>query len=87
MCLCFRIMCELQPSAHVNAGPVVVTVGGSKQGLSQQTFTYQNPELNRITPSKGPMAGGTRLTVFGSRLLTGQATDLQAFVGSQPCHM
>ncbi|XP_062855287.1 plexin-B3 [Trichomycterus rosablanca] len=82
-----QIMCELQPSAHVTAGPIVVTVGSSKEGLSQQTFTYQNPELRHIIPSKGPMAGGTRLTVYGSRLLTGQATDLQAFVGTQPCHI
>lgn len=87
MCV-FRIMCELQPSVNVTAGPVVVTaVGISEPGQSQQTFTYQNPELIRIVPSKGPMAGGTRLTVHGAQLLTGQDTDLRAFVGSQPCHM
>ncbi|XP_026783793.3 plexin-B3 isoform X1 [Pangasianodon hypophthalmus] len=82
-----RIMCELQPSTRVTAGPVVVSVGSSEPGQSQQTFTYQNPELIRIVPSKGPRAGGTRLTVHGAQLLTGQGTDLRAFVGSQPCHI
>lgn len=83
-----RIMCELQPSTNVTAGPVVVTVGSSADpGQSLQTFTYQNPKLGRIVPSKGPMAGGTRLTVHGAQLLTGQDTDLRAFVGSQPCHI
>ncbi|KAI5610501.1 plexin-B3, partial [Silurus asotus] len=80
-----RIICELQPSMRVTAGPVVVTVGSSEPGHSQQTFTYQNPELIRIVPSKGPMAGGTSITVHGVQILTGQNTDLRAFVGSQPC--
>ncbi|KAI5095370.1 plexin-B3, partial [Silurus meridionalis] len=80
-----RIICELQPSMRATAGPVVVTVGNSEPGHSQQTFTYQNPELIRIVPSKGPMAGGTSITVHGVQMLTGQNTDLRAFVGSQPC--
>ncbi|GAA6088899.1 plexin-B3 [Tachysurus ichikawai] len=82
-----RIMCELQSSLNVTAGPVVVSVGSSTPGHSQQTFTYQNPELIHIVPSKGPMAGGTRITVHGAKLLTGQSTDLHAFVGSQLCHI
>uniref|UniRef100_A0A8C2KLN4 Plexin-B1 n=1 Tax=Cyprinus carpio TaxID=7962 RepID=A0A8C2KLN4_CYPCA len=42
---------------------------------SQQTFSYQNPQLSRIVPEKGPLAGGTMLTVHGSQLLTGQRTE------------
>lgn len=87
LCLYSRIICELQRSNNVTAGPVMVTVGSSEPGQSQQTFTYQDPVLIHIVPSKGPMAGGTRLTVHGAQLLTGQDTDLRAFVGSQPCHM
>uniref|UniRef100_A0A8C2I7U9 Plexin B3 n=1 Tax=Cyprinus carpio TaxID=7962 RepID=A0A8C2I7U9_CYPCA len=86
------IVCELQACANVIAGPVVVTVGGSEKGESQQTFSYQNPQLSRIVPEKGPLAGGTMLTVHGSQLLTGQRTEqrsdqitgLQAFLGSKP---
>uniref|UniRef100_A0A8C1XTU7 Plexin B3 n=1 Tax=Cyprinus carpio TaxID=7962 RepID=A0A8C1XTU7_CYPCA len=84
------IVCELQACANVIAGPVVVTVGGSEKGESQQTFSYQNPQLSRIVPEKGPLAGGTMLTVHGSQLLTGQRTEqrsdqitgLQAFLVS-----
>uniref|UniRef100_A0A9J8BFB4 Plexin-B1 n=1 Tax=Cyprinus carpio carpio TaxID=630221 RepID=A0A9J8BFB4_CYPCA len=71
----FSIVCELQACANVIAGPVVVTVGGSEKGESQQTFSYQNPQLSRIVPEKGPLAGGTMLTVHGSQLLTGQRTE------------
>uniref|UniRef100_A0A673GS66 Plexin-B3-like n=1 Tax=Sinocyclocheilus rhinocerous TaxID=307959 RepID=A0A673GS66_9TELE len=87
------IVCELQASANVTAGPVVITVRGSEKGESPQTFSYQNPQLSRIVPEKGPLAGGTMLTVHGSRLLTGQRTEqrsdqitgLQAALGSKPC--
>ncbi|XP_073675979.1 plexin-B3 [Garra rufa] len=89
------IVCELQASANVTAGPVVITVRGSEKGESQQTFSYQNPQLSRIVPEKGPLAGGTMLTVHGSQLLTGQRTEqrsdqitgLQAFLGSKPCRI
>uniref|UniRef100_A0A8C1NSL9 Plexin-B1 n=1 Tax=Cyprinus carpio TaxID=7962 RepID=A0A8C1NSL9_CYPCA len=89
------IVCELQASANVTAGPVVITVRGSEKRESQQTFSYQNPQLSRIVPEKGPLAGGTMLTVHGSQLLTGQRTeqssdqiaDLQAFMGSKPCRI
>uniref|UniRef100_A0AAY5F354 Plexin-B1 n=1 Tax=Electrophorus electricus TaxID=8005 RepID=A0AAY5F354_ELEEL len=82
-----QIVCELQPALQPIAGPVLVTVGSSEPGFSEHNFTYQNPQLTHISPSKGPMAGGTRLTVHGSQLLTGLSTDLQAFVGSQPCRI
>uniref|UniRef100_A0A672RD57 Plexin-B1-like n=1 Tax=Sinocyclocheilus grahami TaxID=75366 RepID=A0A672RD57_SINGR len=69
------IVCELQASANVTAGPVVITVRGSEKGESPQTFSYQNPQLSRIVPEKGPLAGGTMLTVHGTQLLTGQRTE------------
>uniref|UniRef100_A0A671LEN0 Plexin-B1 n=1 Tax=Sinocyclocheilus anshuiensis TaxID=1608454 RepID=A0A671LEN0_9TELE len=84
------IVCELQASANATAGPVVITIRGSEKGESQQMFSYQNPQLSRIVPEKGPLAGGTMLTVHGSQLLTGQRTEqssdqiagLQAFLVS-----
>uniref|UniRef100_A0A672PUK7 Plexin-B1 n=1 Tax=Sinocyclocheilus grahami TaxID=75366 RepID=A0A672PUK7_SINGR len=89
------IVCELQASANATAGPVVITVRGSEKGESQQTFSYQNPQLSRIVPEKGPLAGGTMLTLHGSQLLTGQRTEqssdqiagLQTFLGSKPCRI
>ncbi|XP_045069099.1 plexin-B3-like [Coregonus clupeaformis] len=82
-----RIVCELQPSKQETEGPVVVTVGDSEPGQSLQTFTYQDPQLTGIVPDKGPLSGGSTLTVQGTRLLTGQRKDLTAYVGQQPCYI
>ncbi|XP_069040156.1 plexin-B3 [Lepisosteus oculatus] len=84
-----RVVCELQPSEGETEGPVRVTVGDqdSDSGESEQTFTYQDPRLSGITPARGPMAGGTLLTVLGSKLRTGQRSDLAAYTGHAPCLM
>uniref|UniRef100_A0A8K9WL03 Plexin B3 n=1 Tax=Oncorhynchus mykiss TaxID=8022 RepID=A0A8K9WL03_ONCMY len=82
-----RIVCELQPSKQETEGPVIVTVGDSEPGQSLQTFTYQDPQLTGIVPDKGPVSGGTSLTIQGTRLLTGQRKDLTAYVGQQPCYI
>ncbi|CAB1330364.1 unnamed protein product, partial [Coregonus sp. 'balchen'] len=76
-----RIVCELLPSKQETEGPVIVTVGDSEPGQSLQTFTYQDPQLTGIVPDKGPLSGGTTLTVQGTRLLTGQRKDLTAYGG------
>ncbi|XP_033825079.1 plexin-B3 [Periophthalmus magnuspinnatus] len=80
-----RVVCELQPSEKPKRGPVLIRVGPSASGRSTQEFTYQDPQLLGLVPDKGPISGGTRLTIRGRQLLTGQASDLQAFVGQQPC--
>ncbi|XP_008293461.1 plexin-B1 [Stegastes partitus] len=82
-----RVVCELQPSGKQKEGPVLVTVGTTPPGRSMQTFTYQDPQLLDLVPDKGPVSGGTRLTIRGRQLLTGQTSDLSAFVGSQPCYI
>uniref|UniRef100_A0A673A165 Plexin B3 n=1 Tax=Sphaeramia orbicularis TaxID=375764 RepID=A0A673A165_9TELE len=82
-----RVVCELQPSGKQRKGPVLVSVGNSLPGRSTQDFTYQDPQLLDLVPDKGPVSGGTRLTIRGRQLLTGQTTDLRAFLGRQPCYM
>uniref|UniRef100_A0A672ZY77 Plexin-B1 n=1 Tax=Sphaeramia orbicularis TaxID=375764 RepID=A0A672ZY77_9TELE len=79
-----RVVCELQPSGKQRKGPVLVSVGNSLPGRSTQDFTYQDPQLLDLVPDKGPVSGGTRLTIRGRQLLTGQTTDLRAFLGRQP---
>uniref|UniRef100_A0A8C9W7Z0 Plexin-B1 n=1 Tax=Scleropages formosus TaxID=113540 RepID=A0A8C9W7Z0_SCLFO len=71
-----RVVCELQPSQQETRGPVTVSVGETEPGRSQQMFAYQDPQLSGIIPEKGPVSGGTSLTVQGSQLLTGQKVDL-----------
>ncbi|KAK5873239.1 hypothetical protein PBY51_018300 [Eleginops maclovinus] len=82
-----RIVCELQASGGPTEGPVLVTVGKSPAGRSSQTFTYQDPQLLDLVPDRGPVSGGTRLTIRGRRLLTGQRADLSAYLGPQPCYI
>nr|XP_020469454.1 plexin-B3-like [Monopterus albus] len=80
------VVCELQPSWERREGPVLVTVGTTPPGRSAQIFTYQDPQLLDLVPEKGPVSGGTRLTIRGRHLLTGQPSDLSAFLGPQPCY-
>ncbi|XP_017260716.1 plexin-B3, partial [Kryptolebias marmoratus] len=47
----------------------------------------QDPQLVDLVPDKGPVSGGTRLTIKGQQLLTGQKLDLSAFLGSYPCYI
>uniref|UniRef100_A0A8C9T1J0 Plexin-B1 n=1 Tax=Scleropages formosus TaxID=113540 RepID=A0A8C9T1J0_SCLFO len=82
-----RVVCELQPSQQETRGPVTVSVGETEPGRSQQMFAYQDPQLSGIIPEKGPVSGGTSLTVQGSQLLTGQKVDLAAYVGLHPCYV
>uniref|UniRef100_A0A4W6EKI8 Plexin B3 n=1 Tax=Lates calcarifer TaxID=8187 RepID=A0A4W6EKI8_LATCA len=82
-----RVVCELQPSGKQREGPVLVTVGTTPPGRSTQIFTYQDPQLLDLVPDKGPVSGGTRLTIRGRQLLTGQSSDLSAFLGPRPCYI
>ncbi|KAM6977720.1 plexin-B3 [Aplochiton taeniatus] len=82
-----RIVCELQFSNEQREGPVFITVGSSQSGQSAQTFSYQDPKVRVLVPDKGPVSGGTRLTLQGHQLLTGQLSDLAAYVGQQPCQI
>ncbi|XP_034534320.1 plexin-B1 [Notolabrus celidotus] len=82
-----RVVCELQQSGRQREGPVLVTVGTTPPGRSTQIFTYQDPQLLDLVPDKGPVSGGTRLTIRGRQLLTGQKTDLSAFLGPQTCYI
>lgn len=50
-------------------------------------FCLQDPQLLGLVPDKGPVSGGTRLTIRGQQLLTGQKSDLSAFLGPRPCYM
>ncbi|MGH0186452.1 UNVERIFIED_CONTAM: hypothetical protein FKN15_021599 [Acipenser sinensis] len=82
-----RIVCAVSPSVGDTSGPVRVIVGDREPAVSTQVFTYQNPELTSVFPEKGPVAGGTSLTINGIKLKTGQPSDVTAFVGHVPCEI
>ncbi|KAM4696510.1 LOW QUALITY PROTEIN: plexin-B3 [Rhinophrynus dorsalis] len=78
-----RIVCTLSASQAELTGPVEVSVNGAPPGVSSQHFTYQDPVLLSLHPLRGPMAGGTLITISGSKLLTGD--QISVTVGDLPC--
>ncbi|XP_071984334.1 plexin-B1 isoform X2 [Engystomops pustulosus] len=81
------IVCVAGKSWSERPGHVLVEVPGGLHGISTQVFTYQNPVLSSFFPSRGPKSGGTRLTVTGSKLLTGRPSDIRVFIGDIPCYI
>uniref|UniRef100_A0A8B9GIX7 Plexin-B1 n=1 Tax=Amazona collaria TaxID=241587 RepID=A0A8B9GIX7_9PSIT len=44
-------------------------------------------KLKSIVPTQGPKAGGTCLTLLGSKLLTGHPSEISVLLGDLPCHI
>uniref|UniRef100_A0A8C8SV37 Plexin B3 n=1 Tax=Pelusios castaneus TaxID=367368 RepID=A0A8C8SV37_9SAUR len=78
-----RIVCRVSPGQRGLSGPVEVSVGDRPPGVSADHFTYQDPMIRELHPRLGPMAGGTRLTILGEELLTGD--QISVFVGDLLC--
>nr|XP_009506679.1 PREDICTED: plexin-B1 isoform X2 [Phalacrocorax carbo] len=81
------IVCITGRSGAETFGHIVVEVPGGGRGVSGHIFTYQNPELKSIVPTQGPKAGGTCLTLLGSKLLTGHPNEISVLLGDLPCHI
>ncbi|XP_004704039.1 plexin-B1 [Echinops telfairi] len=81
------LVCTTGQSPEEVSGPVMVEVLGRGHGVSEHDFAYQDPEVYSIIPVRGPKAGGTHLTLQGSKLLTGRPQDIQVVVGDRPCHL
>jgi hypothetical protein len=70
--------------AHA-AGPVnlVVTNGDSQSATLAAAFTYvAPPSLTSVTPSSGPSAGGTSVTLAGSGFVPGPGGSVVTFGGA-----
>ncbi|KAG8436014.1 hypothetical protein GDO86_007202 [Hymenochirus boettgeri] len=81
------IVCVTARSNTEKSGHVAVEVPGGGHGISSQVFSYQNPVLHSFSPTRGPKSGGTRLTLTGSKLLTGRPSDISVLIGDIPCHI
>ncbi|CDQ86536.1 unnamed protein product [Oncorhynchus mykiss] len=51
--------------------------------VSPKAFTFVSPYFTRVQPSKGPLSGGTRITIEGSHLNAGSAVAVK--IGLHPC--
>uniref|UniRef100_A0A2K5EB72 Plexin-B1 n=1 Tax=Aotus nancymaae TaxID=37293 RepID=A0A2K5EB72_AOTNA len=81
------LVCITGASGEEVAGAAAVEVPGRGRGISEHDFAYQDPKVHSIFPARGPRAGGTCLTLNGSKLLTGRLEDIRVVVGDQPCHL
>uniref|UniRef100_A0A8C2IJE2 Plexin-B1 n=1 Tax=Cyprinus carpio TaxID=7962 RepID=A0A8C2IJE2_CYPCA len=81
------IVCETTASAGEKSGHVSVQVKGGGIGQSAQRFRYQDPVLLGVSPLKGPMSGGTSLTITGQNLLTGRPNEISILIGGVPCYI
>ncbi|XP_040261061.1 plexin-B3 [Bufo bufo] len=80
-----RVVCTLSASPEEVSGAVKVSVNGRDPGISSEVFFYQDPILHILDPLRGPMAGGTVITISGSKLLTGD--QITVTVGDLPCEV
>uniref|UniRef100_A0A671QLW9 Plexin-B2-like n=1 Tax=Sinocyclocheilus anshuiensis TaxID=1608454 RepID=A0A671QLW9_9TELE len=62
------------------SGPVEVEVEGGRTGQSDVYFTYRDPVPKAVSPSKGPAAGGTVITITGDNLDTASIDDISITV-------
>ncbi|XP_003737136.3 plexin-A4 [Galendromus occidentalis] len=87
-----RIVCELRgpagnktASGNTISGSVVVKVANDYMARSPDPYSFVNPRITSINPSKGPMSGGTKLRIWGLHMDAG--SHAEAFVGSRPCEI
>ncbi|KAM6937193.1 plexin-B2b [Xenentodon cancila] len=80
------VVCEIGPvDPKLTWGPVEVEVNGEKKGTSAMVFTYRDPIAETVTPSRGPKAGGTLITISGRFLDTGSREDVKVIIGNVEC--
>lgn len=79
-------MCRLDGPGNnePKAGPIIVKVADFR-AESTKKYRFVDPKIKSISPTMGPMNGGTRLTIFGEHLNAG--SDVQAFVENIPCQI
>ncbi|CAN9508504.1 unnamed protein product [Ophioblennius macclurei] len=91
------VVCEIGPARRVPpsdlpfeptlSGAVEMELEGGRRGTSQVVFTYRDPKPSGVTPSRGPAAGGTVITISGENLDTASKEDVAVSVGGVPCEV
>ncbi|KAL8574219.1 hypothetical protein ACOMHN_027873 [Nucella lapillus] len=81
-----KVLCLTQPaSMPLQTGKVRVFVGKTHRGISEHNFRYVEPEITGVTPTVGPMDGGTLVTIMGNDVNAG--TRISVMIGdNMPCH-
>nr|XP_033782070.1 plexin-A1 isoform X2 [Geotrypetes seraphini] len=83
-----QIVCEIGDASGVRTHELHVEVcvrdcSPDYRAISPKTFTFVTPTFFRVTPSRGPLSGGTWITVEGYHLNAG--SDVAVTIGGRPC--
>uniref|UniRef100_A0A8C7PFT2 Plexin A3 n=1 Tax=Oncorhynchus mykiss TaxID=8022 RepID=A0A8C7PFT2_ONCMY len=83
-----RIVCDMAEALlpHSPGGPVELCIGvcsAEYRTQSSQTYSFVTPSFNRVRPEKGPVSGGTRLTISGRHLDAGSTVTV--FIAQEEC--
>ncbi|XP_066499316.1 plexin A3 [Hoplias malabaricus] len=83
-----RIVCDMEESqmAITPGGPVELCIGDCSaeyRTQSSQIYSFVTPSFNQVQPEKGPVSGGTRLTISGKNLDAGSAVTV--FLAQEKC--
>ncbi|XP_075766085.1 plexin-A2 isoform X1 [Pelodiscus sinensis] len=82
-----QIVCEMgQALPGISSGPVLLCIGECKpefMAKSSQQYTFVNPAVISLSPSRGPESGGTMVTISGHYL--GAGSSVSVFLGNQTC--
>ncbi|KAM9171582.1 plexin-B2 [Pangshura tecta] len=83
-----RIVCQVGSVSKSSQGEIEVDINGKEgSSTSEVQFTYQQPHPTGISPTEGPKAGGTILTITGNNLETGSQKDVKVCLGDVPCNI
>ncbi|KAL3851703.1 hypothetical protein ACJMK2_015430 [Sinanodonta woodiana] len=65
-----KVTCIIKSSVNTTSGPIIISVLDLNSS-SNVSFTFKYPNITDVVPTKGPMAGGTEMTVSGTNLFIG----------------
>ncbi|GIX99609.1 hypothetical protein CEXT_662822 [Caerostris extrusa] len=86
-----KIVCQVESPRNLTtglgrgsiAGPIVVKVQNDYMARSNKQYSFVNPRITSVEPSKGPKSGGTRLRIWGLHMDAGSRAE--AFVDGLEC--
>ncbi|GFY75729.1 hypothetical protein TNIN_425621 [Trichonephila inaurata madagascariensis] len=86
-----KIVCQVESPRNLTtglgrgsiAGPIVVKVQNDYIARSKKQYSFVNPRITSVEPSKGPKSGGTRLRIWGLHMDAGSRAE--AFVDGLEC--
>ncbi|XP_060133123.1 plexin-A2 isoform X2 [Zootoca vivipara] len=82
-----QIVCEMgQAEPDISSGPALLCIGECKSEFvakSAQHYTFVNPAVSTLSPSRGPESGGTMVTIAGHFL--GAGSSVSVLLGNQTC--